>query len=128
MEFARVLQPGGYLLLLVPNALHYFPLVGRIIPHKFQQQFAAKVGYKANDTFPTYYRANTPRKLRKLGDLAGLRLIELSLSEPCPWFLSFSTITLAPAIFYERIVNRFIVFSSIRAHILALYKKQNIIS
>ena len=75
------------------------------------------------DVFPTYYRGNTPRKLGMLANRAGLTLSRMILHEPCPWFLSFSPVTLALGIFYERLVNFCDVLAPFRAHILAIYRK-----
>jgi SAM-dependent methyltransferase len=107
VELSRVLQPGGKLIILVPNAYHYFVIAGRIIPHSLQKRIASWVGYRDEDTFPTYYRANTRKTLTTFAHRAGLGVSEMTLHEPCPWFLSFSPLTLALAILYERIVNRF---------------------
>ena len=123
LEFARILRPGGRLLIIVPNAFHYFSLAGRIIPHSWQQRFAGLVGYQAEDTFPTYYRANTGGKLRKLAKRSGLEPQELIYQEVCNWFLTFSAITFAPAIFYERLVNRYAILGPIRCHIIAEFSK-----
>ncbi|NLF01788.1 MAG: methyltransferase domain-containing protein [Anaerolineales bacterium] len=122
-EFARVLRPGGTLVLLVPNAWHYFVMVGRLVPFRLKQRLAGRVGYKEEDAFPAHYRANTPRKLKRLGNRCGLTLEQMILHEPCPWFLSFSPLTLAPEIGYERLVSRIGALAGLRAHIMAVYRK-----
>ena len=122
-ELARILRPGGALLFLVPNARHYFPLAGRIIPHRLQQYIAGWVGYKEKDTFPTYYQANTGKKLKDLAMQTGLRVQLLNWREPSPWFLSFSPLTLAMGIVYERLVNSYEFFAPLRAHIMAICYK-----
>lgn len=125
-EFARVLQPDGTLVVLIPNAWHYFVLAGRMIPHPVQQRIASWVGYREEDTHPTYYRANTCKKLNTLAQRGGLALSQTIMHEPCPWFLSFSPITLVPAIFHERLVNRCEALSPFRAHIIAVFEKPRV--
>lgn len=123
LEFGRVLRPTGKLFIQVPNAYHYFVLANRVIPHKMIQWLASLDGYREEDAFPTFYRANTARTLKNLGENAGLRMHRVILYEPSPWFLRFSPITLAFGILYERIVNRFKVLSPFRAHINAIFQK-----
>jgi SAM-dependent methyltransferase len=122
-EFARVLKPGGKLIILTPNSFHYFPVAGKLIPNGLHKYFARLVSYRDEDTFMTYYRANSKRKLVDFGKNVSLSLENIIMNEPCPYFLSFSPITLAPAIFYERTINRFRLLSNLRAHIIAVYTK-----
>ena len=66
-EFHRVLKPGGVLCLLTPNANSLFTLLSRAIPYRLKQVFKGRLfGVHEEDTFRTYYRANTRRCLRRL--------------------------------------------------------------
>lgn len=63
-ELGRVLEPGGHLVLLTPNAWSYVILVQRVIPARFQRWLTRRVyGRDEKDTFPVRYRANTRRSL-----------------------------------------------------------------
>jgi SAM-dependent methyltransferase len=59
-ELARVLIPGGHLVLVTPNAWNYVTLVQRLVPTPFQEWLARRIyGREDKDTFPLAYRANT---------------------------------------------------------------------
>jgi len=68
-EFARVLRPGGRLLVHTPNATSHFVLVSRILPRRAKLRLD---GRAADEIFPTEYRANTCRTLGRLMKDAGL--------------------------------------------------------
>jgi SAM-dependent methyltransferase len=80
-EIARVLRPGGRLVVLTANGAHYVTLLTRLfrcLPHEVTQQIVYRLyGRLPRDTHPTHYRLNTIAQLRRAGQLAGLRLTEL---------------------------------------------------
>jgi SAM-dependent methyltransferase len=67
-ECSRVVKPGGYICLRTPNRWSYVSLVAMLIPNSRHAGVVNFVqpGRKAKDVFPTYYRANTIRSLKKL--------------------------------------------------------------
>lgn len=74
-EFARVLRPGGRVVIHTPNAYSYFVLGSRLLPSgRFKRRLARTLdGRDESDVFPTRYRANTPARLRSLMEQVGLR-------------------------------------------------------
>lgn len=66
-ECNRVLKPGGFLAIRAPNVLSYVGLVSKLIPDKFHSSVTNVVqeGRSEEDVFPTYYRCNTRRQLKK---------------------------------------------------------------
>ena len=74
-EFARVLRPGGRVVVHTPNAYSYFVIASRLLPSgRFKQRLASRLdGRDEMEVFPTRYRANTPARLRSLMVQAGLR-------------------------------------------------------
>lgn len=70
LEFSRVLRPTGKFLIQVPNAYHYFFIANRVLPHKVIQRLASLIDYREEDVFPTFYRANTIKTLKNLGETA----------------------------------------------------------
>ena len=104
-EVLRVLKPGGMFLAKTPNSWHYVPLIARLTPHSFHQFVTRGRGRAAEDTFPTLYRANTPRQIERIAADAGLKLVNTLLVEGRPEYLRFSPLTYAMGYFYERLVT-----------------------
>jgi SAM-dependent methyltransferase len=73
-EASRVLKPGGALVMLTPNALSFFTIISRALPYRLKQIFKGRLfANHEEDTFRTYYRANTIGSLNAKMALAGLR-------------------------------------------------------
>ena len=74
-ECARVLKPGGKLIVVTPNATSYFGLASKLSPFWFHVWYLACLMNKpARDTFPTYYRFNTRKQVKQISRVTGLRV------------------------------------------------------
>ena len=104
-EVARVLKPGGRFLAKTPNKWHYVTLIAATTPAAFHRFYNERLGRRSEDTYPTLYRANSERDVRRLAKGAGLETVEIEHFEGRPDYLR----TWAPAYVlgwaYERIVN-----------------------
>jgi SAM-dependent methyltransferase len=79
-EVARVLRPGGSLLLHTPNALGYPTMLGRLVPEKVKGLLIRALdGRTSSDVFPTHYRANTGRRVTEVAERAGLTVVGLEM-------------------------------------------------
>lgn len=77
-ECARVLKPGGVVAILTPNALSIFTGISAALPFRLKQILKGRMfGGHEEDTFRTWYRANTWRALRQHTQHAGLRPVTL---------------------------------------------------
>ena len=123
-ELARVLRPGGRLLLLTPNRWHYVTLCARLLPHRLHILFNNWRGVDTRDIFPTAYRANTADRLRQLAEGAGLEVERLERFETEPEYLAFHLLPYALGVAYERLVNRFGWLARIRVNLLLVGRKQ----
>jgi SAM-dependent methyltransferase len=89
-EIARVLKPGGRIVILTPNRNSYLSLAARLTPQPFHilmGQFRYGRGHEA-DMYPTYYRCNTSRQLKRQATAAGLGLAALHFVTDGPtWFV-----------------------------------------
>jgi len=106
-ECARVLAPGGRMVVTTVNK--FFPpvLLGRLLPHRVRR-FVNRIvsGTEGEDTYPTYYRANTPRELRRLAARAGFTTVSIRYVSHHPIYFLFSVTIYRIAVFFEQIVRR----------------------
>jgi len=73
-ECGRVLRPGGVFILLTPNTYSFFTILSRMLPYRLKQVFKGKLfGLHEEDTFRTWYRANSRRELERHLSRAGFR-------------------------------------------------------
>jgi len=89
-EVARVLRPGGRFVFLTPNVRHPLPRLARRLARAtaLQARLVARVyGRTAADTFPVYYRANSPEALTQIAAQVGLALVQLELVEDPAYFV-----------------------------------------
>ena len=71
-EVARILAPGGVFIFHTPNAANYQVRVAQLIPDAIKSRLAGWVeGRRADDVYPTHYRANSGDDVRRLAAGAG---------------------------------------------------------
>jgi SAM-dependent methyltransferase len=88
-EIRRVLAPGGRFLFHTPNGTGYPTLLARAVPDALRGMAARVLERRpAADRFPTFYRANTPRRIARLAHEAGLAVeaVALTRSTAMFWF------------------------------------------
>lgn len=74
-EMARVLKPGGRVILHTPNVYSHFVLGSRLLPWHVKRRLMKLLdGREEDEVFPTRYRANSAPRLRSL--LTGAGLVE----------------------------------------------------
>lgn len=122
-EVARVLRPGGLFLVKTPNRRHYVPLAARLTPHRFHRAFNRLRGRADDDTFPTRYRANTPRRLRDCAAAAGLAVRSIEQIEGRPEYLRPWAATYLLGWLYERAVNRTPRLAGFRVLLIGCFEK-----
>lgn len=122
-EAMRVLKPGGKLLFKTPNRRHYMPLIARMTSHRFHQFVNRLRGRNEVDTFPTFYRANTPQDVIYLARLAGFIVRKIELIESRPEYLRVTVPSYILGIAYERLVNYFPQLAHFRILLIADLEK-----
>ena len=100
-------------------------LASRLLPTSWKRRILRRTrGVDEEDVFPTWYRANTPRRLRSLLREAGWEVSALEAREfqPCE-YLSFSGALYACACAYDLAVRHLGLETSWGAHILGMARK-----
>ena len=95
-ECFRVLRPGGFVCVRTPNSLGYATVMARLVPNFAHSAVLARVQRtrQAVDIFPTLYRCNSPRRLRRTLLRHGFKGIVFG-HWPEPAYLGFSTFAFA---------------------------------
>lgn len=106
-EVKRLLKPGGRFLGKTPNKWHYMPILARFTPYWFHRFFNRLRGRKGEDTFPTVYKLNSPKCIKRQAETTGLSLNYVELVEGRPEYLRFNPAMYLFGILYERLVNKF---------------------
>lgn len=122
-EVCRVLKQKGVFLLKTPNSMHYMTLVARWTPLWFHRFYNRLRGRRGSDTFPTYYAANSAKRLRDLGINAGFTKVDVEHFESRPEYLRINAVTYVFGILYERIVNSVASLSRFRILLIARLEK-----
>jgi len=122
-EVARVLRPGGVFVSRTPNRCHYVPLIARLTPHRFHVYANKRRGRAGIDTFPTWYRANSPGSIRRLAQAAGMETVELSLHDGRPEYLRFNAFTYTIGLAYERVASSSELFAWMRPLLISVVRK-----
>jgi SAM-dependent methyltransferase len=122
-ECGRVLKPGGLVMFKTPNKHHYMPTIARLTPHRFHAFVNLLRGRASVDTFPTRYRSNDVRTVRRLAAVTGFGVEAVELVEGRPEYLRINPITYAAGLAYERLVNGFDLFRGFRILLVAKLRK-----
>jgi SAM-dependent methyltransferase len=122
-EFARVLRPGGKVVILTPNKYDYVSVIAALTPYRIHRRLVSKIfRVPEDDVFPTLYRANTASSIRTTLEAAGFVQKELRMLNHYPAYLMFSPLLFRLGVFYERITS-LSLFWSIRGSILCVFEK-----
>jgi ubiquinone/menaquinone biosynthesis C-methylase UbiE len=101
-EAYRVLEPGGMLILLTPNARSYSTRAAGMIPQKIKVKLLGFLeDRQEGDIFPAYYRLNTTQAIELLARNAGFEIDELRPLET--WA---KTVMLGPFVIVELLLMR----------------------
>jgi SAM-dependent methyltransferase len=90
-ECCRVLAPGGVVVAALPNARSYVAAVASATPHWFHVFVNRLRGMSEaeEDTYPTFYRANSESDLRRLAVGVGLKVERLEHFTGSPAYTTF---------------------------------------
>lgn len=123
LEVHRVLKENGCFISKTPNIYHYVPLLARITPHWLHVLYANLLGRKEEDTYPTFYRANSRKKIMRLAKRTGFKIEQIILVEGRPEYLRFFPLAYLGGFVYERLVNKFNWLESFKIVICVVLRK-----
>lgn len=108
-EIARVLKHGGFLCIRTPNRWSYIALSATLIPNKYHSSVTSVVqdGRKEEDVFPTVYKCNSVRRLKRIMKNTGFECVVYGY-EAEPSYLSFSKIAYFFGVLHQRFAPAFL--------------------
>jgi ubiquinone/menaquinone biosynthesis C-methylase UbiE len=120
-EVRRVLKPGAPFLFRTPNLWFYVSLVSFLTPqwlHRLIANPMRGLPPDAHEPWPTFYRLNTRRTIRKKAIATGFNRQEFRMFEGEPSYLMFNRAAFMVGLAYERTVNATEALCFMRANIL----------
>ncbi|WP_416832721.1 MAG: class I SAM-dependent methyltransferase [Erythrobacter sp.] len=86
-ELYRILKPGGYICARTPNRAGYLRLLAEMVPNPLHAKVLETVQpeRKAEDVFPTVYKMNSPRQIKRLFPKAEV-VSSYTMGEPSYFF------------------------------------------
>jgi ubiquinone/menaquinone biosynthesis C-methylase UbiE len=104
-EAQRVLTRGGFLCLSTTNIFGYVGAISKLVPNRFHVALlgqAQKSRRKEEDVFPTLYRCNTLRSIRKEMAGHGFRAVVYGHTG-APSYLNFSKLAYAAGVLHQKL-------------------------
>jgi SAM-dependent methyltransferase len=123
-EIYRVLKPGGRYIFLTPNLFDYNTILSKIIPNRFHSKIVRVMeGRNVEDTFPTYYRLNSEKHIKKVVKKVGFRSYRIEYFGQYPSYFFFNPILFLFGSLYDKLICKAEIFKKLRGWILAILEK-----
>jgi ubiquinone/menaquinone biosynthesis C-methylase UbiE len=120
-EIRRVLKPGGLFIFHTPNYLNFKISGASLVPQALKNRLVWFIEErKEEDIFPTFYRMNTPKAIRRVGAAVGFSVERLTLTDT-----SALTVILGPIVILELLwirLCRLEGLRNLRSNIIAVLK------
>jgi SAM-dependent methyltransferase len=125
-EIYRTLKPGGVCVILTPSRYDYSSIIAHLTPQWFHQWFVGRVyGSHTYDTFPTVYRANTPKYFSRLEQKQpGWKVKRLTGLRHYPANLIFSRMLFRVGVLYDWFVAK-IGWTELQPSLLIVLEKES---
>ena len=98
--------------------MHYVAQLSRLTPHAFHQFYIRLRNRASEDTFPTFYRANSPPDVRAVGRDFGLEAVSFRHVGSRQEYRRMSAATYLPGIIHERVVDNTDLLARLRVSLM----------
>jgi SAM-dependent methyltransferase len=123
-EICRVLRPAGRYIFLTPNFWDYASLIAYVVPNRFHATIVRwSEGRSEEDTFPTYYRANTYYRIMRMAERNDMIVCKFEYLGQYPSHFMFSGTLFSLAAKYEKFLERHSSLHWLRGWILCVLCK-----
>lgn len=123
-ELSRILKKNGHLVFMTPCIYNIVTFANSIIPNQFHRKIGNLLtGADESDIFPTFYKANSIGKLRRMLYKNNFVEKDLIMYQPPPYAFVFSTTICKLMIQYYHLINRYDWLKFLRGVIIARYQK-----
>jgi ubiquinone/menaquinone biosynthesis C-methylase UbiE len=123
-EFARVCKDEAIVIHGTPNILHYAMLFAASTPFWFHDWFRRFILGDKHGSYPTKYKANTPKRMESMMKEAGFTSVEVHCIDSGPGYFRWFTPLYAIGLIYHRLVSCLNVFASFRDSIIGIFCRQ----
>ena len=111
-------------MLLTPSKYDYVSVAAQLMPNRFHAKVvSATEGRDEVDTFPTFYRANSYRQLRRLAVNASLKLRKFEYLDQSPYALRFCPLLYRLACCYHHVVRSMRWLNFLNGWILCVFSR-----
>jgi len=124
-EFCRVLKRGGCVVFLAASRYDYVSLFAAAVPNAWHGGLVRYLeGRDTEDTFATFYRANSRRQLRRLAQDHGFQVEQIEYLNQFPQLLMRWPWLCRAGIGYDRLIGRFRRLHWLRGWVLGCLAKR----
>jgi SAM-dependent methyltransferase len=125
-ELWRVMKSDGIVVFLTPSCYDWVSLAARAVPNGLHARIIRAIEGRAElDTFPTYYRANSASRIKRIAASSGFVVERLSYLSHYPYLLTWSPLLCRIAIGYDKITLRVWCLDFLRSSIIGLLRKSD---
>jgi SAM-dependent methyltransferase len=123
-EFFRVLRDKGTLVIITPNLASPPFLVSHLMPFRWHQAVKRAIaGTAESEVFPTYYRCNTAKRLKRTLSSVGFRAEYQESVEIFYGYLAFDKIAYVAGLLASRLIQRMPWARPFRGQLLGSFRK-----